>query len=75
MSEYRGEVLPASRLGWRDVERRVALQGSAARGWSKLPLMQLAMGGGSLALATAFVMFVMQANMDRAAEFKHPANS
>jgi hypothetical protein len=64
MSEYKRDAVPASRLGWRDVERRVASQGSGARSWAKRPVFQIAMGGGSLALATLFVMSVMQANMN-----------
>ena len=62
MGEYKRDAVPASQLGWRDFQHRVASQGCDARGWTQRPLIQFAMGGGSLALATALVMFVMQAN-------------
>jgi hypothetical protein len=74
MAEYKHDAVPQSQLGWRDVERRVASQRSDSVGWAKRPLMQFAMGGGSLALATAFVMFVMQANMNPPG-VRAPANS
>lgn len=64
MTGYKRDAVPVSRLGWRDIERRVASQESGARGWTKPLMMRLAMGGGSLALATVFVMFVMQVNMN-----------